>query len=202
MRFKIGILAVLCLLGMTSCKTEIYHDSLDDYIKIIEKHDLGYSNAELDIPELFLPSKTFITDYEYLDGSFHYYDPGLFTEKAEIVFLSLKYSNDNYILAKKYAITNLDLTSKNNFVYNDYYFYENMAHPKHYGNGKNGNIDESGNNKFFPRWFTMFSYKDKINTLIFIGCHSAFSKEEQNKILNDWGYFLTTYYGKYYDFTK
>ena len=205
MKFKLGILSLVSLLGLTSCSNELfYYDSLDKYVEQIEEQGIGYSIYELDMPELLLPSNTFITDYEYTNGSYKYYESGWFEKKhsSTILILTLTYSNEIYVNAKEFAVANLDLTSKNKFIYNNYYFFENMAHPKHYGTGKNGNLDENGNNKFFPCWFTMFSYNDVKNILIFMGYYDELSKEEQTKILNNWEYFLVNNYGKYYDFTK
>ncbi len=200
---KLGkvLLCGLLFINITSCDQKIYYDSLDDYLTKIKKSGLGYSSLEIDDPKHFLPKFNFIVKFEYMEGKFFYED----FKGVDKAFLLLKYDQKNYSDAKEYSISdlsNLDLTSKNNFVYNDYYFYENMAHPKYYGNGKNGNIDENGDNKFFPTWFTMFCFNDKINTLIFMGYFNVISNEEKNKILNDWEYFLTYYYGQFYDFTK
>ena len=207
---KYIILTSIFALLLGSCQNKrIYKDSFDDYADKIEKYGFGYSGTELDLAETFLPSQTFISDYSYLEGTYHYNDPGIFpkNKEAETAILTLTYDNENYVLAKDYAQKHLDLTSKNNLEYNNYYCFENMAQPKYYGDGEYSHLDEEGNNKFFPSWFTMFCFNDTKKILIFLGICIYYSssdeeEEDKEKILSDWGYLLNTYFGQYYDFSK
>lgn len=207
---KYIILTSIFALLLGSCqKKRVYKDSIDEYVNEVERSGFGYSELELDQAETFLPSQTFISDYSYLEGTYHYNDPGILPKnnEAETVILTLTYDDEIYVLAKDYAQKHLDLTSKNNFEYNNYYCFENMAHAKYYGDGEYSHLDEEGNNKRFPSWFTMFCYNDTKNILIFLGVYLRYSsdseqKADEEKMLSDWGYFLNTYFGQYYDFSK
>ncbi|MCH5179701.1 MAG: hypothetical protein J1F32_00600 [Erysipelotrichales bacterium] len=207
---KLGkyLLCGLVLFGLTSCGVDLYHDSLENYINLIKSNDIGYSEYELDTPECFLPSKAFITDFNYLDGGYRMFekDPVVSSfssnKTPNIVILWLTYENTTYQEAKLFADSHLDLSSTNTFQYNNYYFAENMAHPKHYGAGQYTHLDENGNNTFFPIWFTMYCYNDIKNTLIFMGFYCPLEDGEKEKVTSDWGYFLNTYYGEYYDFNS
>lgn len=81
------------LIVFTSC--QVYkEDSLDEYVEMIDKHRFGNSSCEIDTPEYLLPSKTFITDYEYIDGEYHWYfdDRLRWTSDPEVCILYLRYS--------------------------------------------------------------------------------------------------------------
>lgn len=201
---KLITLLLLCLLlvcCISSC-TPYSSNSLDDYIKKLEGSGYGFSEVEIDDVDTFLPSKTFLIDYKYTIGTYNYKDYGL-AKGIELVILTLEHNDIIYIDAKNYCDSHMDLSLTNTFQVNNYYFAENMAHPKHYGYGKYSHLNEKGENKHFPRWFTMFCYNDDKNTLIFLGFSDSYQKDgEKNKILSDWSYFLNKYYGKYYDFNN
>jgi hypothetical protein len=74
---------------------------------------------------------------------------------------------------------------------------ENLALAKRYEHYENGINTE------FPYHFTMFSYKDTINTLVFLGFYISYDGEEAVlELSKDWGLFLDTYFSPYYDFSK
>ncbi len=194
---KTIIIILSSLVLLVTCAhygTSYSSNSLDKYVKTIEEDGVAHSSTGIDSAELFLPSQTFFSDYKYKSGTYNYKDYGL-VKGLELSILVLEYSDTIYIDAKNYCNSHMDLSLTNTFEFNNYYFLENMAHPKRYSN-----IDENGNNDSFPSFFTMYCYNDIKNTLIFLGFSAQLNKKEKTKILEDWGYFLNKYYINYYNF--
>ena len=192
----------MILISLVSCDFSgaFSYDSLEDYIKTINgdciQHSCGHSSLGLDNPRYLLPSVSFLADYPYLEGGYYDKNYGDFRQLEQVI-INLTYGH-NYFYAKSFANTHLDLSSKNTFYYNGYYFFENLAYAKRYNK-----IDETGENKAFPSKFTMYGYNDSKRTLIFLGFgdfRQYKNEGEKERILDDWGYFLNTYYSEYYDF--
>ena len=188
----------LCVISLSSCYQDFYYDSLGEYITRIEQRGVGYSQVEIDYPDYFLPIKTFASDFEFVDGGFHYYEEDLSREifegkrEPEIAILYLRYCEDIYENAKKYMLNNIPRYGEKTYIYKDYIFYENANFISLHG-------------RRFPKWFTMACYNDEKHTLMFIGFYDGYpglSSEEQNNIEENWGNFLETYYGKYYNFDE
>ena len=196
------ILITMCSLFIVGCYQDLEKSSLDEYILHINQNKIGYSSVEIDHPDYFLPSLTFIQDYNYIDDKYYWRedDPlrGLFTTNVnpEISFLCLQYDETTYYNAKKFMLENIEPYNNIFYEYNNYVFYENSNFINlHYRN--------------FPEWFTMACYNDINYTLIFIGFDSGtlpgpscLEEKYINDIDNNWGDFLNQYYGKCYNFNE
>ena len=54
------ILIMMCSLFVVGCYQDLEKNSLDEYILHISHNKIGYSSVEIDHPDYFLPSLTFI----------------------------------------------------------------------------------------------------------------------------------------------
>ncbi len=176
----------------SSCYTDLYHDSLEEYIEQITKHNLGFSGYELDHPDYFLPSKTFINDYPYIEGVYYFEEEDPIKRKQNnpaTSLLCLKYTEEVYIQAKQEMLDSIPMRGEDLYLYDDFVFYQN------------GNFD--GVVKF-PKWFTMAGYNDEENILIFIGFfeYSSTPNKYRDSMKEDWVHFIDEFYGKYYDFSR
>ena len=193
------ILVIFMSLGLTSCYNDVQNDSIEDYIACINKNNnTGFSSKAIDTPEFFLPSVSFLEDYEYLEGTYFRRkdDPwrGAFSADEafpEIALLALKYDETIYEDAKQTMLETIKPYDDQFYQYNDYTFYVN-SWPS-----------------FFPEHFTMACYNDENHTLIFIGLYSgtlAGPSCLEDKYLEDiegnWKDFIDQYYGAYYDFSQ
>lgn len=198
-----SILLILIIFGLTSCCQDLEKNSLDEYISCISKNKCGFSSKSIDYPDYFLPSSSFLDDYNYLEGNYYWRqdDPlrGLFTTKVqpEIVLLYVKYDENTYHNAKEFMLEKIKPYNNKFYIYNNYVFYENSNRIKLEGT------------RSFPKDFTMACYNDENYTLVFIGLYSGtlagpscLNKKYLNDIENNWNSFIDTYYGKYYDFSK
>ena len=184
-------------LFLSSCYKDKYHNSLDEYIERVENTGYGYSSCDIDDVENFLPSQTFISDYNYIQGGYHYYEEDVFRElfdgrrNPEISFLWLKYEETIYQQAKSFMLENIQAVGNELYNYNSYVFYKNSVKA------------EFQEEIIVPRCFTMVCYNDMNQTLIFIGFQYSYTSnedEEYLKSLKTWEAFIDTYYGEYYDF--
>lgn len=194
------LLFMLCSIVLSGCYQDLEKTSLDEYILHINKHKIGYSSVEIDHPDYFLPSLTFIQDYEYIDGSYYWRedDPlrGVFTSNVnpEISFLCLEYDEAIYYNAKEFMLKEIEPYNNKFYEYNNYTFYENSNFINlHY--------------RDFPEWFTMVCYNDVNFTLIFIGLYSGtlagpscLEGEYLEDIEGNWISFIEQYYAECYDF--
>lgn len=78
------IMLIFSILSLSACYTDFYYDSLDKYIKQIKTNENGFSSFEIDHPQYFLPTKSFITDFQYLDGRYIFYEEDIFRFKKTI----------------------------------------------------------------------------------------------------------------------
>lgn len=69
--YKIRIIFIfISLFILSSCCYATEKNSLDEYKNKIVSNEFGFSDIELDKPMYFLPSNTFLDDYEYLEGDY------------------------------------------------------------------------------------------------------------------------------------
>ena len=141
------LVLVICIVTLSGCINNIYHDSLDEYLEKISKYGNGYSSVGIDQPADFLPSKTFFEDFEYIDGEYRYYQSDELGElfpgsKPDICLLYLQYESDIYVDAKECMQKNIKSANGKIYEYNGYCFYINA----------NFNADLEGHR--FPKYFT------------------------------------------------
>ncbi len=193
---KIVVLFYLLILAVSlcSCKTVIIqHDSITEYVARIEgsNHGFGYSELEIDAAPYLLPSKTFITEYKYEAGEYHYYEEiDNAHNEPYISFLRLEYDELMYVKAKDFMLVNIPQYNDQIYKYNDYVFYQN-------GNFASHNLQYGYDG--FGRWFTMACYNDAKQELVFIGFYAIGAIELTQQT---WCDFIDKYYGQYHDFSK
>lgn len=199
------VLISMCIVLLSSCYQDLKKDSLGEYILQINQNKIGYSSVEIDHPGYFLPSLTFVQDYNYIDGKYYWRedDPlrGLFTTNVnpEISFLCLKYEETTYYNAKEFMLNAIIPYDNKFYECNDYIFYENSNFI---------NLQPVPTSRF-PEYFTMACYNDVNYTLIFIGFYSGtlagpscLEEKYIDDIENNWGDFLNQYYGQCYNFNE
>ena len=186
------LLFVACVLFCCSCYQDLQYDSLDDYAPRVLEKGCGYSSYELDDPERFLPSATFLHDFSYVEGEYHYYENDPFrlqSHPAAVSFLRLTYEEETYKQAKAYTMEHIPAYGDQRYAYGAYIFYENARYVEA------ASLDKEQSR--FPNWFTMVCYNDEKNVLIFMGFG------EGSKIsIDDWKAFIDTYFSSYYDFSE
>ena len=194
---KIAVAITLILIfafSLTGCFYTIEHHSLDEYKAQIARSKIGYSDFETDLPDYFLPSLTFLDDYTYLDGQFHFYEePPWGADKPDRTFLWLKYDEETYLEAKECVLNSIPVFNDKYYFYGDYLFYVN------------GNFQKTIGGPTIPEWFTMVCYNDTNNTICFLGFCNAYPKLDDkymNDLDNNWESFIDTYFGEYYDFSQ
>ena len=201
MKKIIEFVLISMFIGLLSgCYQDFEKTSLDEYILQINQNKIGYSNVEIDRPDYFLPSTTFIQDFDYVEGKYYWRedDPlrGLFTSNVnpEISFLCLQYDESTYYNAKEFMLNAIIPYDNKFYECNNYVFYENSNFINlHY--------------RDFPEWFTMACYNDEKYTLVFIGLNSGtlagpscIEKKYIDDIDNNWTDFLNQYFGVCYNF--
>lgn len=178
---------LICIIAfslMLSACSPIVKQGLDNF---------GLADSTLSLCSHLLPSEEFLTTSNYIGGDYRYWDQNdLFsTNTSEKVFLYLEYAPADYQKAKEYCLSNMQLSSKNTKEHNGYVFTENLA---------------LGSNASFPYHFNMFGYNDSLNQLFFIGYHNSkaiysYADGTTAELAeNDFGSFLNTVFGEYYDF--
>ena len=183
MRKTIVILLLFAtLLSCTSCGAATRMDSLDEYIETASKGE-GFADNDIDNPYFFLPSLSFITDYNYVEGKYHYYES---SEDLSTSFLLLKYDENTYDEAKAFALKKLPMHGDKVYEYNGYVFYENEIFVRHCIGSR------------FPYFFMTVCYNDDEHTLVFLG---FYDKNANDSTVANWGAFIEKYYGSYHDFS-
>lgn len=183
----------ICLSG---CYEDLYYSSFEDYVERINEHSIGYSVYELDTPSYFLPSSTFIEDFEYIEGEYYFYEEDPIRPEKEnpcITLLILRYSANEYSNAKNYMIENIQNYNDIVYEYENYNFYENS------------NFVNLKGIRNFPKHFTMACYNDENHTLIFLGFYGSYPGTDEiykNDIENSWISFIDQYYSEYYNFSN
>ena len=198
------VLISMCIMFLSSCYQDLEISSLDEYVAQISQYKIGYSSVEIDDPDYFLPSRTFIQDYDYIEGKYYWREDDplrqLFTTKVnpDISFLCLQYDENTYYNAKEFMLKEIKPYGNKFYEYNNYIFFENSNAIKlRYSSSR------------IPEWFTMACYNDVNYTLIFIGFYSGtlagpscLEEKYINDIDNNWDDFLNQYYGQCYNFNE
>lgn len=183
---KIIIIILLISLFLNSCALHYTKQGLEEFSA--DASDYGLCRGL--IPE------NFIEKFSYVKGDFFiaFSEKAPFIATCERVLLYLKYTDDVYLDAKKYAMENLILSENCVAVFENYIFYNNITPV----NFEQDHLDGSR----FPRSFVRFAYNDENNTLLFIGFDVSMELyDEVDSLANDWGAFLEKYYGEFYDFS-
>lgn len=171
-------------------------DSLQEYKDDIEPNGIASYSDNINVKN-FLPSQTFLSDFEYLEGDFHFYSEKVFNwmffDKSSSspikAILSLKYSDEVYESAKGEVLAKIPSANDSIYKYGDYTFYEN------------GNFSANEDKVSFPKKFNMVCYNDTSKTIIFLSFFSYVDNEqEKEEIISNWSEFIDTHYGEYYDF--
>lgn len=197
------ILLIIISLGLTGCYNDLQKNSLEEYIAVVNQHESGFSSKSIDNPKYFLPSISFLEDYEYVEGTYFWREDDplreIFDKKnlfPNIVLLSLKYDESTYEDAKQTMLEEIKPYNDTFYYYNEYNFYLNS---------NNFDIVNYGKTRF-PADFTMACYNDENHTLIFMGFCMSLSNYLDEKYLEDiegnWEAFVDQYYGEYYDFSQ
>ena len=204
-KFAIFILILLCCTSLVSCNKGIESNSLDEYISMVNSSKVGNSSANIDDPEYFLPSVSFLQDYQYTEGKYYWrqdnYRKGYFGiyVNPEISFLCLQYEETTYYNAKEFMLKEIEPYNNKFYEYNDYIFYENS-------NFINLEAVNQTPESEMPEIFTMACYNDKNHTLIFIGFFSEIFFELEAKYIENieenWMDFIDQYFGECYDFQQ
>ena len=200
---KKTLLFVIVILSfiLTGC-CEMKMDSLEEYKYYISESKIGYSSKELDHPDYFLPTHSFLNDYEYIVGEYHYYEHNpfceIFTDKLppDRTLIVLKYSESTYQEAKECVLNNIPKYDDYYYIYNDYQFYINKNF-----------MDRFDENSYpqIPNWLTMVCYNDDNYVICFLGFSNSYPKLDEKYLTdleNNWQSFIEQYYGEYYDFSK
>ena len=108
----------------------------------------------------------------------------------ERVLVYIKYDDDTYENAKKYAMENLILSDAPVEEYNGYVFYDNFTN--------------DGNEFKFPYMFNRLAYNDSNNTLIFLGLYCVHYDDDYLFRLYEyeWADLLEVMYEEWYSFSE
>ncbi len=154
------------------------------------------SEIELDMGTLHFYN-TF-KEYNYIDGNYYFYEKIFDSEKFLMYF---KYEEEDYWKAKEYLFENFSLWDEPIKEYNDYIFYLNT----YYVDYKDlPEINENYDYWYygFPEEFQTYCYNDRTSTLMLIGYWNGSNKEERLLAKDEFGKFLESVFGKYYDFNQ
>lgn len=159
----------------------------------IENYHKANSNSSLSLE--LLPSDDFLEIFDYIDGDYYYIcreTPISLGDEQEIMYLI--YEEENYKLAKEYALQNLLLSKDNRYFYNGYEFIENTCRKRE---GMNTDIV----NDEYPNLFNMLAFNDEKNTMIFMGFNMpkklVTPEIEQLLTFEDMDAFLREYFSFY-----
>lgn len=195
------ILIVLSCFGLTGCCYVLGYDSLEEYKSTINSGGLGNSVYEIDHPNYFLPSLTFLDDYEYLQGNYFFYEKDVLClceehkNTPDRALITLKYDENVFLDAMECLNNSIPPYENIIFTYNDYVFYFNKKFMDRF-------VDVSCLQ--IPNWFTMVCYNQKKYTICFIGFHHPLrniDKKYVDDLENNWGSFIEQYYGEWYSFS-
>lgn len=182
----ISILSTIFIVSFSRCST-YQNQGLENF---------GQCDSAQKITMCMIP-ENMLTEFEYIDGNYYYYDPGVFggLKKPETAFMYLVYDKQTYPLAKEYMLENINYTEDNLQSYNGYEFYDNLNFARRYNL-----LDSDGKNNGFLYWFNMIGYSDDKNTLVFMG-YSYWNINKPKRLVEEqgWGAFLKECY-PYYDF--
>ena len=199
---KVAVLALICVLviSLTGCNDRYYYsDSLEHYVEIVMRSNIGNSSAGIDDPDVFLPSQRFLVDFEYTSGIYRWYESDAFNYDSTyplVALLVLKYSDDVYFDAKENMLANIPNAEGDTiYEYGDYKFYRNKNYLDYFA----GHPPQ--HQPTFPYAFTMACYNDTQNILCFIslGGGAVFYGRYEDP-LSEWKDFIDSFYGRFYNF--
>ena len=199
---KSKLFILLTTFLLSGCCYVNEYSSLDEYKEMARSSKIGNSDTGIDNPEYFLPSYTFLYDFDYIDGNYYFYETCIFYEfcsddfKPNRALITLKYDVNIYLDAKKYVLDNIPQYGDCLYQYNDYKFYINKKYVDFFEYDTKPEILYS---------FTMASYNDDNNTICFLGFCSIYPDLDANILINldeNFTLFIDQYYGEYYDFSK
>jgi hypothetical protein len=160
----------------------------------IENFDRTEGFVEINVH--LLPSEDFLNDYSYISAQYDHkkiFKNRLSISATECSLVVVNYDKEQYALAKKYCLQNMDLI--NSFKYNGYTFAENIR----LAIGQDRLKED--NSIVCPEWFNMFAYNDEKCCLVFLGANILDGIDENTKTdPNIWGAFLDQYFSEYYAF--
>lgn len=140
----------------------------------------------------YLIPDNFLEEFEYTENKFYRYsnDRAFSFGDMDKNLMYLEYSDEVYEEAKDFVLTEMDLDLSDERIYNGYTFYMNYAHEHN-----------DGPKEIFPYRYFMAGYNDAKNRIIFISMdcvQKAYPEAEQG--LTDFGWYLQTFFGEFYDF--
>lgn len=141
--------------------------------------------------------KTF-KKYNYIDGNYFYYDSYENTEKFLMYF---KYEEEDYLKAKEYLFENFSLWDEPIREYNNYVFYLNKDFVNFHNFSETNDVFDYWYYGF-PNIFNAYCYNDRTFTLILMGYNLNGIGQERDLAKDEFGKFLESAFGKYYDFNQ
>ena len=187
-------LMIIILFNLTSCSGGIADELFSDKpqcVSGIENYNPHASGYEITLWILY--SKTFLTEYDYLDGEYNYFINGNYlplpwvdnTDFYESCIFSLSYSPETYTSAKADLFSNMQYSSNTPFmIHNGFDFYRLK-------------ITESSDTQVL-----IHAFNDEKGEMVLMGCY-ANNENTLSSFLErgeTWLDFLKTYFGEYYDF--
>ena len=204
MKKTVSIVLLLIMLSilLAGCRVHTV-DSLDRYKEWVSKVTFGFSDFGTDDPNHVLPSCTFLDDYAYLEGHYHFYEtdtfnflinPDLMPDRSLFV---LKYGESVYIQAKQCVLDNIPVYESKYYAYGNYQFYVNKNFMDYF--------HSESTPPYLLYFCSMVFYNDENSTIGFLGFReSGYQLPEKyiNDLESNWTSFIDQYYGEYYDFSK
>jgi hypothetical protein len=180
-RFFLSAVLLAIMLPLTGCSHEA------GYTEVMDVKDFSPALSSVGTTSDLIP-ENFLNMFQYTENKFYRYanDECIFHWNMDKTLMYLQYPNVVYEEAKEYILTEMDLDFSVERSYNGYVFYMNLAYSP---------------NIIFPSQSLMAGYNDTANRLVFLGmCCSDDVYPEVNLGLTDFGAYLKTFYGEFYDF--
>ena len=150
-------------------------------------NNFNIADCPFSLNSKLLPSETFLSDFAYTNGDYHYTD----SDVRPKTFVFLQYGPEEYESAKEYCLNTFLLVEGNDCEFDGFYFIENHTYRS-----------SKGEESWYPKWFNLFGYNDENHTLFFVGYYNeSISQEEKLLATTDMGAFVVKHFGIYYDFT-
>lgn len=153
-------------------------------IKICGLNNFNINDSSTGLNLKLLPSDDFLFDYRYIEGDYCYFDEEDWIWGFEKTIIYLRYTQEEYIKAKKHCLSKFLLSDIHKYKYSGFEFYENT-------------LNFSGT---YPNQFNMFGFNDETCTLIFLGYYNGDPTDESVQLaLTDFGTFLEGVLGSFND---
>lgn len=183
-KFLLSLALIITLSFSSGCA----YTGLPPGLSYREGVDVKYFEFELsEYSTAHLVSEDFLTKFEYGDNKFYWgaYESFLLLDVFDKTLMYLEYSDDVYVEAKNYILTEMDLDLSQEKSYNGYVLYFNN--------------DCLRTN--FSYVYLIAGYNDSKNRLVFLGLYvSARNHPELECGETDFGKYLKMVYGEFYDF--